>query len=148
MTHTCLPKKTAGIGKFKKIYTIELDKFNISNRASSPDETSKGINAALQYAKANGLKRIIFPKGTYMISEKEPVVIDHKDTVIDFNGATIAIRPNGLTHYSIVQMVHGAENLRRTGSRIASVRTPRIQGNRNDAARNQAPYGSFRMGQI
>ena len=39
--------------------------------------------------------RIVLPKGTYLISETEPIEIDHNDTIIDLNGAKLQINPNG-----------------------------------------------------
>ncbi len=118
ITLTKTPKPTADLSKFTKVYTIDLKQFGISNDGTHPVETAKGINAALQEAKASGANRIVFPKGTYLISEKDPVVIDHKDTVIDLNGATLQINPNGLKGYSVVQFVYGAENVRLTNGTL------------------------------
>jgi hypothetical protein len=118
ITVTKTPKPTADLSKFTKVYTLDLKKFGIRNDGTGPAETSKGLNAALQEAKASGANRIVFPKGTYLISEKDPVVIDHKDTVIDLNGATLQINPNGLRKYSIVEIVHGAENVRLTNGTL------------------------------
>ncbi len=114
ITFTKIPKATADISKFNKEYVIDLKKFGISNDCKNPVETSKGINQALQDAKAAGANRIVFPKGTYLISETDPVVLDHKDTIIDLNGATLQINTNGLPKYAVIQIVNGAENLRLT----------------------------------
>ncbi len=118
VTHTKLPKKTSAISDFSRIYTIDLKAFNISVDGTNPESTAKGINAALQYAKKNGFNRIVFPKGTYMVPENDPIVIDLKNTVIDFNGATVTIRPNGLEKYSIIEVVQGAENIRLTNGTV------------------------------
>ncbi|SHH68477.1 hypothetical protein, partial [Clostridium grantii] len=99
-------------------YTIELDKFGIKNDATFAVETSKGINDALQYAKEKGYEKIVFPKGEYLISELNPVVIDLKNVVIDLNQATFQINTNGLEKYSIIQIVDGAENIRLTNGII------------------------------
>ena len=64
--------------------------------------------------RATGANRIVFPPGTYLIHETNPLVIDHKNTVIDLNGATLKINPNGLPKYAILVFVHGAENVRLT----------------------------------
>ena len=103
VTRTVLPKKTADITKFTRIYTLELKKFNISKDGTNPEATSRGINEALQYAKRKRFNRIIFPKGIYIVPENRPIVIDLKDTVIDFNGSMLTIVPNGKENYSIVQ---------------------------------------------
>ncbi|MCC7519171.1 MAG: right-handed parallel beta-helix repeat-containing protein [Verrucomicrobiae bacterium] len=115
---TKTPKPTADLMKFTKVYTIDLKKFDISNDGTRPAETSKGLNAALQDAKKAEANRIVFPKGIYLISEKDPVILDHKDTVIDLNGATLQINPNGKSNYSVVAFVDGAENVRLTNGTI------------------------------
>src|SRR5690606_12171085 len=101
VTFTKIPKATADISKFNKLYTLDLQKFNIKNDGTNAEETTRGLNAALQDAKAQGANRIVFPKGTYLISEKEPVILDHKDTVIDLNGATLQMNTNGLPDYTM-----------------------------------------------
>lgn len=111
---TKTPKATADVSKFTEKYVIELEKFGISNKGGRAAQTSKGINAALQHAKTLKANRIIFPKGTYLISETDPIVIDHKDTIIDLNGATLQINVNAMIRYSIVDVVDGAENVRIT----------------------------------
>jgi len=118
ITITDIPKPTADMSRFTRRYVIELRKFNISNRGTNPVETSKGINKALQYAKTLRANRIIFPKGTYLISETDPVVIDHKNTIIDLNGATLQMNANGLPKYAIVAIVDGAENVRITNGTL------------------------------
>ncbi|HCE43293.1 MAG TPA: hypothetical protein DET40_07075 [Lentisphaeria bacterium] len=118
ITVTKTPKATADIAKFTREYVIDLKKFGISNECKNPAETSKGINQALQDAKAAGANRIVFPKGTYLISETDPVVLDHKDTIIDLNGATLQINTNGLPKYGVVDIVQGAGNLRLTNGTL------------------------------
>lgn len=118
ITVTSTPKTTADASKFTKEYVLELAKFGISNDGTNAIETSKGINDALQHAKTLGANRIVFPPGTYLITEDNPVVLDHKNTIIDLNGATLQIRPNGMPNYAIVQFVNGAEHLRLTNGTI------------------------------
>ena len=114
ITITKTPKPTADASKYTREYVIELEKFNISNKSTNPVETSKGINAALRRAKTLKANRIVFPQGAYLISETDPIVIDHKDTIIDLNGATLQINVNAQIRYSIVDVVDGAENVRIT----------------------------------
>ncbi|MCG3150465.1 MAG: hypothetical protein PCFJNLEI_03951 [Verrucomicrobiae bacterium] len=118
ITLTATPKPTADLTKFKHVYKIDLKKFGIRNNATAPVETATGINRALQEAKAVGADRIVFPQGTYLICETNPVVIDHKNTVIDLNGATLQINSNGLMRYSVVEIVDGAENVRLTNGKL------------------------------
>ncbi|SHI08452.1 hypothetical protein, partial [Clostridium grantii] len=95
-------------------YIVDIERFGIKNDGTSPIETSKGINDALQYARGKGYEKIIFPKGNYLISELEPIVIDLKNVVIDLNESIFQINTNGLDGYSIVKIIDGAENVRLT----------------------------------
>lgn len=109
---TKTPKPTSDMSKYAKVYEIELEKFNISSNGTNADETSKGINTALQYAKTVGANRIVFPTGTYLISETEPIVFNHKDTIVDLNGSTLQMRTNGQPRYRIAHILEGSENFR------------------------------------
>jgi len=115
---TPTPKPTADMSKFSRKYVLDLKKFNISNKGVNPVQTSKGINEALQYAKTLKANRIIFPKGTYLISETDPIILDHKNTIIDLNGSTLQVNTNGLPKYSVLDIIDGAENLRLTNGTL------------------------------
>ena len=110
VTFTNLPKATADMSKFTKVWTIDLEKFKIKNDASV--SVSDELNDALQYAKEQGYNRIIFPKGKYLIAVDKPVILDHKNTIIDLNGSELIMEPNGKQAYLIVEIINGAENLR------------------------------------
>jgi hypothetical protein len=114
VVYTQIPKITSDLSKFTKRYVLELQKFGIRNDGTQPVETTAGINHALQHAKAIGANHIVFPKGVYLIDEKSTIVFDHKNTVVDFNGATLRINPNAQLSYTMVKVVNGAENLRLT----------------------------------
>lgn len=118
ITGTNIPKATADASAFTREYLIDLKQFGISSDGTNPVETSRGINGALQHAKEAGANRIVFPKGTYLISEADPIVFDHKDTVVDFNGSILQMNPNGLTRYTVVEVRDGASNLRLTNGQI------------------------------
>jgi len=115
---TQTPKATADLSRFTKVYKIDLAKFGIPGDGTNAEATSKGLNAALQDAKATGANRIVFPSGTYLLHETMPLVIDHKNTVIDLNGATLKIQSNGLPKYALVEIVQGAENVRLTNGTL------------------------------
>jgi len=115
---TKTPKQTADLSRFSRVYSIDLAKFGIPSDGTDAAATSKGLNAALQDAKAAGANRIVFPSGTFLIHETMPLVIDHKNTVIDFNGATLKIQANGLPKYALVEIVQGAENVRLTNGKL------------------------------
>lgn len=118
LTITSLPKPTADASKFQNVYTLELDKFGIRNDGTDAEATSQGLNAALQHAKTLKANRIVFPAGTYLISEKDPVILDHHDTIVDLNGAILQIATNGLPNYSVLEILPGAKNLRLTNGTI------------------------------
>jgi hypothetical protein len=138
ITLTPTPKPTADLAKFTKVYTIDLQKFGIYNDGTHADETSAGLNRALQDAKAAGANHIVFPAGTYQISETAPLVVDLRDAVIDFNGATLVIRPNGLPKYAVVEIIDGAENVRLTNGTLLGDR---------DAHNFKAEPGTHEWGQ-
>jgi len=108
------PKPTANMADFTEVYVIELEKFKISNKGVNPIATSKGINEALQYAKTLTANRIVFPKGTYLISEADPIVLDHQNTIIDLNGSVLQVNEAESSGSSAVDIIDGAENLRLT----------------------------------
>jgi hypothetical protein len=118
VTITKIPKATAGISKFTKRYTIDLQKFNIKNDGTEAEATARGLNAALQDAKAQGANHIIFPKGTYLISEKATITLNLQDAVVDLNGATLQMNSNGLDHYVMVRVDRDAHNLRLTNGTL------------------------------
>ena len=67
VTLTNLPKATADMSKFTKVWQLDLEKFKIRNDGSVT--VSDEVNAALQYAKEQGYNRIVFPKGKYLIHQ-------------------------------------------------------------------------------
>lgn len=115
---TPLPKATADLAKFTRKYVIDLKKFGIHNDGTHPAETSKGLNAALQDARTAGANHIVFPAGTYLISETDPVIFNHQDTVIDLNGATLKMNPNGLSDYSLAIIEDETRNFRLTNGTL------------------------------
>jgi len=118
VVYTTVPKKTAKASDFPRKYTIDLREFSIRNDGTRPVETTAGINAALQYAKKAGMNYVVFPKGTYLISEKEPILFDLKNTIVDLNGATLQVNTNGLPSYAVAKIVEGAENFRLTNGTL------------------------------
>lgn len=50
--------------------TIELARWNISNDGTHPDETTDGINAALEALVEEGCGRVRLPTGHYAIGKK------------------------------------------------------------------------------
>ena len=115
---TTVPKAMSDASQYTRVYVLDLEAFGISNAGKDATATSEGINAALQHAKTLGANRIVFPKGTYLIDAKIPIVFDHKDTIVDLGGSTLQMETNGEPTYKIVQVIDGAENFRLTHGAI------------------------------
>ena len=111
---TKTPKATADAAAFRREYRVDCEAFAIHNDGTHAQQTSKGLNAALQDAKAHKANRIVFAAGTYLISADDPIVIDHRDTIIDLNGATLRIEDNAKPAYRMIDIVRGASNVRLT----------------------------------
>lgn len=99
------------------IYILELTRWGIKNDGIEAENTSKGINNALLWASQNGYTEVVFPKGTYLIDENNPIK-PQSYTSINLNGSTLKIRPNGLTTYNIVSIVGGIKNIKLTNGKI------------------------------
>lgn len=99
-TNTTVEDINIDVGDVKE-YKVDLNKFNISNNGENPVETSKGINAMLMEAYEEGYNKIVMPKGQYSISEENPIIMV-SNMILDLNGSTFKINPNGLQHYVVV----------------------------------------------
>lgn len=97
---------------------IGLAEYGIKNDGTMPEQTSQGLNQVLQYAKEQRFSKIIFPSGTYLIDETNPILINLKNAVIDLNGAIFQINANGVQTYSIFEFGEGAENIRLTNGTV------------------------------
>lgn len=88
-------------------YTLELARWGVSNTVIDyNDQTlatnnSNGINLAIAWANQQGYTEVIFPRGTYLISEKIPVEPKSFMT-LNLGGSTLRIRNNGLAKYSVI----------------------------------------------
>ncbi|HCE43277.1 MAG TPA: hypothetical protein DET40_06995 [Lentisphaeria bacterium] len=90
--------------KPEEIYNVELGRFNIvlgeTGREQSI-ENSLGINNVLLYAKRHGYKKVLFPKGLYLLDPKDSISM-RSNLIVDLNGATWQIRPNEYARYILV----------------------------------------------
>lgn len=89
--------------KFNEIkeYNVDLNKFNISNIGKNPEETSSGINEMLKEASDKGYNKVTIPKGEYLISETDPIIMV-SNMILDLNGSTFKINSNSLQHYTVI----------------------------------------------
>ncbi|WP_282173041.1 right-handed parallel beta-helix repeat-containing protein [Cytobacillus firmus] len=51
------------------VYELELSRWGVYNNGTNPQETTKGINSALKWAKENNYKTFKIPNGTYLIAK-------------------------------------------------------------------------------
>lgn len=100
------------------IYELELERWNVSNNGTSPNETTKGINDALNWAKENNYNTFLIPDGTYSIAKgnKES---DHNArinmlsdmTFLMSNNTIFKKETNGYEEYSVLHVGAGVENV-------------------------------------
>lgn len=109
--------KVVGGSNVIKAYTVELERWGIKNNKTDAVNTSKGINNALTWASEQGFAEVILPKGIYLIDENNPVEPQSFMT-LNLNGATLRIRDNGLTGYSIVNFQRNQQFSRITNGKI------------------------------
>ncbi|WLR42799.1 chitobiase/beta-hexosaminidase C-terminal domain-containing protein [Bacillus carboniphilus] len=84
-------------------YTIELDRWNIKNDKTMPNETGKGLNDAVQWASLNGFNHALLPEGYYLASHnvvpynRKDYSDNHALCVIDMpNDFTLELHPNAV----------------------------------------------------
>jgi hypothetical protein len=91
-------------------YTIELSRWEISNDFSNSINTSKGINAALKWAKESGYMEVVLPVGKYLIEKNTPIE-PPADIVFDLGGATLKIEDNELQKYRVIYIAKDQSNV-------------------------------------
>lgn len=142
-----------------KVYTIELEKFNINNENVNATETTKGINEALIYAKENGYKKVVLPKGHYAIdtSVKNPIVLTdgtnkwthnrqgismQSDMELILEGAILEMVPCEDPYYSILT-ISNCTNSKITGGTILGDRDTHDYGMRINNDGDMLESGGF-----
>ncbi|WP_078432598.1 chitobiase/beta-hexosaminidase C-terminal domain-containing protein [Metabacillus halosaccharovorans] len=81
----------------EEIYYVDVNFFSIRLDNTDSTITTNGIQNALDYAAANGYKKIIFPYGTYLISPAVRTIFPPSDMIIDFSDSILNIEPSKLT---------------------------------------------------
>ncbi|AZB43582.1 right-handed parallel beta-helix repeat-containing protein [Bacillus sp. FJAT-42376] len=82
-------------------YRLELDRWKINNVGQDAVNTSKGINEAIKWARNEGYAELVFPAGTYLIDENNPIHPASYMT-LNLNGSTFKIRDNSLSGYAVI----------------------------------------------
>lgn len=88
-----------------KIVTPDLAQFGISNDGTNPVETTKGLTEMLNWASEKGYRKVILPKGTYLLDEKATVRMATRLT-LDMNGSTFKLNPNALAKALMFEFVN------------------------------------------
>lgn len=86
------PKEEAILAN--KIYAVDLKKFGISNNDTNPEATSAGLTKMLTWASDEGYGKVVLPKGTYRLSEKDTVKMATKNLTLDMNGSKFKLNPS------------------------------------------------------
>ena len=80
-----------------EIYYVNANDYSIKLNNKDSTNTTNGIQNALNYASANGYKKIVFPYGIYLISPAVQTIYPPSDMIIDFSESILNIEPSPLT---------------------------------------------------
>lgn len=94
-----------------KAYTLELDRWNIFNDGTHPNETTKGINKALIWANQNGYDSFIVPSGTYLISKDSSIKMVSNLTFELEKDAVLQKESNSYSGYSLLNVGPGVHHV-------------------------------------
>jgi parallel beta-helix repeat protein len=78
-------------------YLVPLAQYQISSTNTNSIDTTNGIQKALDYASANNYKKIVFPKGHYLITPTARTIQLPTNMTVDFSDSVINIEPSSLT---------------------------------------------------
>lgn len=78
-------------------YSVPLAQYQISSNNTNSINTTNGIQSALDYASANNFKKIVFPKGNYLVTPTAKTIKFPTNMTIDFSDSFINIEPSSLT---------------------------------------------------
>ena len=102
--------------------------FNINNEGEDTENTTKGINEAINYASQNNIEYIKFEKGEYSIdgqsyeenkneTETKKGIIIQSNITIDLNNSVFKQIPNNKVNYAIFSIT-GVENVKIINGKI------------------------------
>jgi len=110
LTSSCSKDTDDGGGR---TYVIRNDEFGIQANKTNAKETTKGINKAIEYAKAEGYNVVKLGKGDYLIhcineSDWYPVngIFVPTNMTLDLTDARLHVEPNNSKHYALIQIDH------------------------------------------
>ncbi|NLT98677.1 MAG: right-handed parallel beta-helix repeat-containing protein [Christensenellaceae bacterium] len=107
-------------------YVVENERFGIDNAGGNARATTDGINAALEWAKAEGYKTVAFQPGTYMIqctwdnrfgAPTDGILVPSGIT-LDLAGATFVMEPNSNPQYALFAVVKQSDVVIKNGTLV------------------------------
>ncbi|TLS35764.1 right-handed parallel beta-helix repeat-containing protein [Pseudalkalibacillus caeni] len=119
-----------------KIYTLELDRWKVSNKGNNALETTKGINQALQWAKEQGYTTFYVPAGIYLIDKESRINMVNDITFELDKEAILQKEANGKERYELLYIGPGTKNVTLKGG------TYRGDKDVHDYFKKDSPYTS------
>lgn len=111
------------------VYVIDNAKFGILSNNTDPQQTTQGINNAIEWAKAEGYNVVKFTKGDYAIHCIDETglyatngIFALTNMTLDFGDAQLHVAPNNSKAYALINVDH-VEN--------ATIRGGHLIGDRN-----------------
>lgn len=95
--------------------TINNEYFNINSEGENANQTTKGINDAIEYASKNNINYIKLEKGEYLVNgegekNKEKGILLKSNINLDLNNSKIIHETNGSIAYNVFS-IHNIENV-------------------------------------
>lgn len=119
--HTLKTIRTAAV----KTYSLELSRWGIYNDGTHALETTKGLNAAINWAHNNGFLVLKVPAGTYMISKGVENDANSRSVnlvsnlVLELDKNTVFQKEtNGFEGYSVIYVGPGVDNATLKGGKL------------------------------
>lgn len=101
------------INETQRLYVIDNSEFNIHADKTNALETTKGINKAIEHAKAEGYNVVKLTKGDYLIhcigeGDWYPVngIFVPTNMTLDLTDARLHVNPNQSPNYALIQIDH------------------------------------------
>jgi len=108
------------------VYVVENARFGIDSTGNNARATTDGINAALEWAKAEGYTTVAFQPGTYMVQctwsnrfdAPTDGILVPSGLTLDLAGATFAIEPSSKPQYAIFAVVKQKDVVIKNGTLV------------------------------
>lgn len=129
----------------EKVYKLELERWNIFNDGTHPEETTKGMNEALLWAQENSYTTFYVPAGTYMVPKgKEENDQDARIKMVSNmtfyldDEAVIQKETNGFEIYSTIFLDSDVENVTIKGGTLRGDRETHDFSHQGDESKGTA----------